>query len=117
MEPRYVDEIEWFASPDDICRTFAGLQVLSKEPALSPPCPTVLSREVGGIGLDPSAWPTVWFKGGSEPGVLTLGWLATNSDGETFVVEAMVSNPDAALSADSITDLVALARGAFGLLD
>jgi len=117
VEPRYVHEIEWFASPDDICRTFAGLQVLSTEPALSPTLSAVLSREVGGIGLDPSEWPTVWYKGGSEPGVLTLGWLATNRDGETFVVEAMVSNPDVVLSEDSITDLVALAGEAFGLLD
>ena len=117
MEPRYVDEIEWFASPYDICRTFAGLQVLSTEPALSPTLSAVLSREVGGIGLDPSEWPTVWFKGGSEPGVLTLGWLATNRDGETVVVEAMVSNPDAALSEDSTRDLVALAGEAFGLID
>jgi hypothetical protein len=117
VEPRYVDEIEWFASPDDICRTFAGLQALSTEPGLSPTLSAVLSREVGGIGLDPSEWPTVWFKGGSEPGVLTLGWLATNRDGETFVVEAMVSNPDVVLSEDSITDLVALAGEAFGLLD
>jgi hypothetical protein len=116
VEPRYVDEIEWFASPDDICRTFAGLQGLSTDPALAP-LPAVLSLEVGGIGLDPSAWPTVWFKGGSEPGVLTLGWLATNRAGDTFVVEAMVSNPDAALADDSITDLVALAGDAFGLLD
>jgi hypothetical protein len=116
VEPRYIDEIEWFASPDDICRTFAGLQGLSTDPALSP-LPDVLSREVGGIGLDPSTWPTVWFKGGSEPGVLTLGWLATNSDGKSFVVEAMVSNPDAALADDSITDLVALAGDAFGLVD
>ena len=44
-------------------------------------------------------------------------WLATNRDGETFVVEAMVSNPDVALSEDSTTDLVALAGDAFGLLD
>ena len=76
----------------------------------------ILSREVGGIGLDPSVWPTVWFKGGSEPGVLTLGWLATNRQGRTFVVEAMVSNPHAVLSATSITDLVALAKRAFDLL-
>lgn len=116
-EPRHVDQIEWFASPDDVCRAFAGLQVLSTDPAVSPTLPTVLSREVGGIGLDPSEWPTVWFKGGSEPGVLTLGWLATASDGETFVVEAMVSNPDAALSEDSATDLVALARQSFDVLD
>lgn len=117
VEPRYVDEIEWFASPDDLCRAFASLQVLSTEPALSPTLSAVLSREVGGIGLDPSEWPTVWFKGGSEPGVLTLGWLAINSDGDTFVVEAMVSNPDVALSEDSIADLVAVAREAFGLLE
>ena len=78
---------------------------------------TVLSREAVGIGLDRPQWPTVWYKGGSEPGVLTLGWLATNRHGETFVVEAMVSNPDAVLSADSITDLVALAQQAFDLLE
>ncbi|HEY7138311.1 MAG TPA: serine hydrolase [Acidimicrobiia bacterium] len=113
--PRYVDRIEWFASPGDICGAFAGLQRLSRNPRLSP-LSTVLSYEVGGIGLDPSVWPAVWFKGGSEPGVLTLGWLATNRHGETFVVEAMVSNPGVALSTTSITDLVALARGAFGLL-
>lgn len=115
-DPRYIDEIEWFASPIDICRAFAGLQVLSRMPALSP-VSTVLSQEDFGIGLDRSVWPTVWFKGGSEPGVLTLGWLATNRHGRTFVVEAMVSNPDAILSADSMTDLAALGKRAFDVLN
>jgi hypothetical protein len=115
-EPRYVEQIEWFASPADVCRAFAGLQQLAKRPSLSRPLPAVLSRELGTIGLARSAWPTIWFKGGSESGVLTLGWLAASREGETFVVEAMVSNPDAALATDSITDLVALARSAFGLL-
>jgi hypothetical protein len=115
-DPRYVEQIEWFVAPDDICRAFAGLQSLSTKPALAGSLSKVLSTEVGGIGLSPSKWPTVWFKGGSEPGVLTLGWLATTSGGQTFVVEAMVSNPDAALAANSITDLVAVAKGAFGLL-
>jgi hypothetical protein len=114
-EPRYVEQIEWFASPDGICRAFAGLQQLSKNPRLSP-LSTILSLNVAGIGLNPSEWPTVWFKGGSESGVLTVGWLATNSQGKTFVVEAMVSNPDAALSLDSATQLVSLAKGAFGQL-
>lgn len=114
-EPRYIDTIEWFASPDDVCRAFAGLQELADDPPLSP-LSTILSREVGGIGLDPSDWPTVWYKGGSEPGVLTLGWLATTAHGETFVVQAMVSNPAAALPPDAIDDLVALAERAFALL-
>jgi hypothetical protein len=38
------------------------------------------------------------------------------SHGKSFVVEAMVSNPDAALAPDSITDLVVLGNEAFGLL-
>jgi hypothetical protein len=115
-DPRYVEQIEWFASPNDICRAFAGLQLLSRRPSLSP-LATILALQPGGNGPDPSVWPTAWYKGGSEPGVLTLGWLATNRRGQTFVVEAMVTNPDAVLSATSITDLVALAKQAFGLLD
>jgi hypothetical protein len=115
LDPRFIEQIEWFASPDDICRAFAGLQRLSKDPRLSP-LSTIPTHEVGGIGLDRAEWPRVWFKGGSEPGVLTLGWLATNRHGETYVVEAMVSNPDAVLAADSATQLVALAKEAFGLL-
>jgi hypothetical protein len=117
-DPRYIDEIEWFASPHDICQAFVGLQQLSKKPSLSPSLSNVLSIETVGIGLNDSKWPTVWYKGGSEPGVLTMGWLATNRDGRTFVVEAMVSNPAAPLAEkDSIEDLVALARQAFGQLD
>jgi hypothetical protein len=115
-DPRFIDDIEWFASPDDICRAFAGLQQLSKQSALAP-LNRVMSVEDAGIGLDRSTWPTVWFKGGSEPGVLTLGWLARNRAGERFVVEAMVSNPDTPLATDSITDLVDVGKRAFGLLE
>jgi hypothetical protein len=116
-DPRFIDQIEWFASPRDICKAFAGLQQLAKKAALSGDLPKVLSKETVGIGLEPSVWPEVWYKGGSESGVLTLGWLATDRRGRSFVVEAMVSNPDAALATDSITDLIALSRTAFGLLE
>jgi hypothetical protein len=112
--PAHVDEVEWFASPADVCQAFAGLQALSTDPALEP-LDTILSRQPA-IELDRSEWPTVWYKGGSESGVLTLGWLATTSDGDTFVVEAMLTNPDQPLAEDSIPDLVALAQDAFALL-
>ena len=115
-QPRYIDTVEWFASPDGICRAFAGLQELAEDPQLAP-LSTVLSRATGGIEPDPSGWATVWYKGGSEPGVLTLGWLATNNTGGTFVVQAMVSDPDAPLPPNAIDDLAALAEQAFELLD
>jgi hypothetical protein len=111
-DPRAVETIEWFASPDDVCRAFAGLQQLAGEPRLAP-LSKVLSTETGKIGLTPPQWGTVFFKGGSEPGVLTLGWLAPAKRGKTFVVEAMLTNPHAALAPDSITDLVGVAQQAF----
>lgn len=65
---------------------------------------------------DPAQWPTVWYKGGSEPGVLTLGYLATNTHGQTFVVVAMLSDPAAALPPSAVLGLLAIAQGAFELI-
>jgi hypothetical protein len=113
--PTDIDTLEWFASPDDICRAFAGLQQLAAQPALAP-LGSVLSANNGSIGPDPAQWPTVWFKGGSEPGVLTLGYLATDSNGQTYVVVAMLSNPAAALSPAATLGLLAIVRGAFHLV-
>lgn len=114
LEPRYVDEIEWFGTPFDVCRSFAGLQQLGQDPALAP-LSGVMSETVGDIH-DRATWPTVWYKGGSEPGVLTLGWLATDADGETYVVEAMVVNPDAALADTALDELADIVGQAFQLL-
>jgi beta-lactamase class A len=113
--PRDVDRIEWFGSPNDICRSFAGLQQLARQPKLSP-IRSILSVNTGDLGLDPSKWPTVWFKGGSEPGVLTLGYLATNSKGQTFVVSAMLSDPKTALAPTATFALLGAVVSAFGLI-
>ena len=114
-EPRDIDTIEYFASPDDICRAFAGLRQLAAQPALAP-LGSILSASNGDIGLDPAQWPAVWFKGGSEPGVLTLGYLATNSKGQTFVVVGMLADPAAAPPPQATAGLLAIAQGAFALV-
>jgi beta-lactamase class A len=113
--PRDIDTLEWFASPEDICRAFAGLRQLASRPGLAP-LGSVLSANDGGAGLDPARWPTVWFKGGSEPGVATLGYLATNSKGQTFVVVAMLSDPAAVLPPSAEAGLLAIVQGAFHLV-
>jgi hypothetical protein len=113
--PRDIDSIEWLASPDDICRAFSGLAALRAEPGLDP-LGTVLSTNNGGIGLSATAWPTIWFKGGSEPGVLTLAFLARDRAGRTDVVVALTENPAKALGPTSVNDLLAVVKGAFGLL-
>jgi beta-lactamase class A len=111
-EPRDIDTIEWFASPDDLCRAFAGLRQLAARPALAP-IRSILSLSNGGIGLS-RQWHTIWYKNGYEPGVLTEGYLATNSTGRTYVVVTMLASPAAPLNNGAAADwLTDFARAAF----
>lgn len=80
--PRDIDFLEWFASANDICRAYASLQAAASHPALANVA-RVLEVNDGGLGLPTSQWKSVWFKGGSEPGVLTLNYLATTLTGQT----------------------------------
>lgn len=82
-EPRAVFEVEWFATPNDLCRALAGLQALSAQPGLEP-IGEIMSANPG-VVVDPSVVTTSWFKGGSEPGVLVGAWLAQRPDGTWFV--------------------------------
>jgi hypothetical protein len=113
--PRDINSIEWFASPADLCRAFSGLAALEAEPGLSP-IATILSANNGGIGLSTTTWPRIWFKGGSEPGVLTLGYLARDSSGRTYVVIALTENPAHVEGPEATNGLAAVVLGAFGLL-
>ncbi|MEO3873893.1 serine hydrolase [Nonomuraea sp. B12E4] len=110
--PRELDTLEWYGSPADVCQAYAGLTKLRDAHVGQ-----ALSINDGGLGLDPSQWPTVWYKGGSEPGVLDVGYLARMKDGRTYVVAAMASDPDAPFSEAQLgQELVGLARGAFTLV-
>jgi hypothetical protein len=114
-QPRDIEKLEWFASPEDICRAFVGLRSLSEQPGLSA-ISSIFSVNSGGIGLDRPQWSTVWYKGGSEPGVLTLGFLTINNKGQILVVSAMLSDPTSALSTNATFDLLSLVQAAFGLV-
>jgi len=90
--PRDINTLEWFASADDICRAYTALAALARRPGLSP-IGQVLSLNDGGLQLNPAQWKTTWFKGGSEPGVLTLAYLATTRTGQSYVVTVLAENP------------------------
>lgn len=110
--PRSIDRIEWFASPIDIGHAFAGLCRFDR-----PEIDHALSLDDGGLNLDMSRFPTVWFKGGSEPGVVTLNYLARTADDRTVVVSLMVSDPVDTLGAeDVVVHGLAAVRDAFPLL-
>lgn len=113
--PENLDTIEWFGSPNDICRAYAGLWQRSRTHGLAP-VGQALSLDDEGVGLPQSGYPDVWYKGGSEPGVLTMNFLAHTRDGRTFVTSVMLT--DTAHPFDEATvvpKILALVRGGFTL--
>jgi hypothetical protein len=113
--PRDIGSLEWFASPADICHVFASLASLARQPGLAP-LAGILERNAGGMSLDPSRWQPVWFKGGSEPGVLTLSYLARTRTGQAYVASVLAENPSAPLAQNpAILTLTTAVKGALQL--
>jgi hypothetical protein len=70
--PRDINGLEWFASANDICRVYASLAT-PRLPAGPGPRSARCFRSTTAAWLSTRPqWKTTWFKGGSEPGVLTL---------------------------------------------
>ena len=114
--PRDVDHLEWFASALDLCHLYANLLAMSHTPA-DAEVGSVLGINDGGLGLDGAKWKTTWFKGGSEPGVLALSYLATTQDGRSYVTVVLTEKPNAPIAELTATaSLLTAIKGAFALV-
>jgi len=111
--PRDINSIGWFASPTDMCHVFASLAGLARLPRLAP-LATILDLP-GEFGLSSSRWQSVWYKGGSAPGVLTLNYLATTGSGLAYVVSVLAENPSAPISSSADATLNQAIKGALAL--
>jgi hypothetical protein len=108
--PRDVDRLEWLASPDDVCHAYAGLAAFDQ-----PQVAHALSLNDGELALDHARFPAVWFKGGSEPGVLTLTYRVRTAGGGTLVAALMLADPKHPIPAAAIPQALALVRGGLQL--
>lgn len=105
-KPTAIDTVEWFGSPKDVCRAHASLRTLGDERVGK----AMAYGELGVKGLT-----DVWYKGGSEPGVLAMGFSA-KSGGRTYSVTLMATDPAAPFEEGKVgSELFALAQGAFKL--
>ncbi len=110
--PRFIDSLEWFASPNDIARLMVDLRARQSK--------TLLAAMAINNGVGPVAaadWSYLGYKGGSENGVLSMSLLGQRkSDGKWVVVTASWNDPDANIESGSlvaaVTRLLALAAHA-----
>lgn len=96
FEPRDLD-VEWFATAGDLCRTLVFLDELAERPGLEPVASILETNPGRGIPFDRDRWPTIRFKGGSEPGVVAVAWWFEGSEGDAYVVAGGVADPEAAV--------------------
>ncbi|MFC3785804.1 beta-lactamase class A [Sphingopyxis italica] len=100
--PRFIDSLEWFASPNDIARAMIDLRTRGSDTAMSA---MAINNGVGGGPATP--WSYLGYKGGSELGVVAMSLLGQRkSDGKWFVVTASWNNPDAAVPTETMASLI-----------
>ena len=101
--PRFIDSLEWFASPNDVARLMIDLRARQSAP--------VMAALAINNGVGPAAaadWSYLGYKGGSENGVLSMSLLGQRkSDGKWFIVTASWNNATANLSSDDLIGRVA----------
>nr|WP_298927787.1 serine hydrolase [uncultured Erythrobacter sp.] len=98
--PNAID-IEWFASPNDLRKLMAHI------PAGANGVPQkIMSVNQSMADNGRENWPTAYYKGGSEPGVLNFTWLLKNRAGFPYVLTLSWNNPDANLD-ETALELIA----------
>jgi beta-lactamase class A len=97
--PRLVEQLEWFGTPEDVCRVYAALRKLAAAPS-GAPLLGILSANPG-LPVDTRTFRYVGFKGGSEPGVLAGSWLLRRADDRSFVVAVSSTDTVAPIDEDS----------------
>ena len=98
--PRGIDLAEWYASPDDLVRTMGSLRDLSESTG-NDLIGDALSISPG-VGFDRARIEEIWFKGGSEPGVLTMAFLVRRQDGRTFAAALGVNDTEVEVDAATV---------------
>ncbi len=100
-QPNFIDQIGWFASPGDIVRLLAYL-----DREAGPEARAILAINPG-IGPEAQRnWPYLGYKGGSEPGVMSMNFLLRSQSGQRYAIAAHWNNSAAPLAESEFVALV-----------
>lgn len=94
--PRAIETVEWFASPNDIAAVLSALGN-SRDPMVK----AILAVNPGTTPARKGALSYIGFKGGSEPGVLSLNFLVQAKSGKNYAIA--ISWNDSAAAVDTAT--------------
>jgi beta-lactamase class A len=86
--PVAIDSIEWFASPRDIALLLDNLRRMNSQTARD-----VMAVNSGVGAAAAGKWRYLGYKGGSEPGVISMSFLAQSKASEWYAISGSWNNP------------------------
>jgi hypothetical protein len=88
--PVAINSIEWFASPADIALLMNHLRRVESKTALD-----IMAVNKGVAPASAAKWQYLGYKGGSEPGVISMSFLAQSKTGDWYAISGSWNNPAA----------------------
>ncbi|HEV7232708.1 MAG TPA: serine hydrolase, partial [Sphingorhabdus sp.] len=85
--PVAIDSIEWFAAPADLGALLDTIRRTGNQTALD-----VLAVNKGAAPASAAKWQYLGYKGGSEPGVISMSFLAQSKAGEWYAISGSWNN-------------------------
>jgi beta-lactamase class A len=86
--PVAIDSIEWFASPADLANLLNTIRRTGNQTALE-----VMAVNKGVASTSAAKWKYLGYKGGSEPGVISMSFLAQSRTGDWYAISGSWNNP------------------------
>ncbi|WP_193746727.1 serine hydrolase [Blastomonas sp. AAP53] len=99
--PNQIDTVEWFASPADIARLLTML-----ERDADPVTRAILKINPGIPPVSAGRWAYLGYKGGSEPGIMGMSFVAEGKQGDRYIVSALINNPAAEIDQPGFVTLM-----------
>lgn len=87
--PAYIDTLEWFASPQDLVRLLNNIRRTGNHDAFD-----IMAVNPGTSTSSSGKWKYLGYKGGSEPGVISMSYLAQSPSGKWFAISGSWNDRD-----------------------
>jgi beta-lactamase class A len=99
--PASIDTIEWFASPYDLLTLMRHIRRQQDDRMLS-----VMGINAGLGKAFKESWRYVGYKGGSEPGVISMSYLLQSKSGKWYVVSGSWNDTKAEVDQKKFAELI-----------
>ncbi len=99
--PAHIDTLEWFAAPNDLTELLNHIRRARNDKMLE-----IMAVNPGLPAATAAKWGYVGYKGGSEPGVISMSYLLHSKSGQWYAVTGSWNDPAKAVDEGKFTAMM-----------